>query len=62
MVEDSVNGMSVGGPWEQEREGHHASALKMRKVGLCARAWAGRRRASAYSQDLVRIIALLFWV
>lgn len=37
--------MCMGGSWEQEREDHHASAPRMKKVVLGARAWAGRRRS-----------------
>ena len=47
VVVDGVDGMCVcvGGSWEQEREGHHASLPRMEKRGLSARAWAGRRRS-----------------
>lgn len=46
VVMDSLNGMCMGGSWEQEREDHHASAPRMEKVGLCARAWTGGRSHS----------------
>lgn len=49
VVADSVHGMCVGGSREQEREGHRASAPKMKKVGLCAGAWAERGRGRSPS-------------